>query len=145
MTAATLGWFIAGVCITAFIILWFAVSYKEVSAKKKSLDIISEQVQMHRRLHMQERGGENDAAAQLILENKLMVYREVEKSYNSLIKKPMNRIPAYIMGFRPIGKERVIWYTSVRTVALSSIDWERLRNAQHVKQSIFALLLRKKP
>lgn len=108
MTAATLGWFIAGICITAFIILWFAVSYKEVSARKKSLDIISEQVQMHRRLHMQERGGENDAAAQLILENKLMVYREVEKSYNSLIKKPMNRIPAYIMGFRPIGKERVI-------------------------------------
>jgi len=55
---------------------------------------------------MQERGGENDAAALKILENKLLVYREVEKSYNALLKKPMNRIPACIMGFHPTGKER---------------------------------------
>ncbi len=106
MTVATLGWFIAGVGVAAFFTLWFVVSFKELSAKQKSLETISEQVQMHRRLHMQERGGENDAAAQKILENKLMVYREVEKSYNALIKRPMNRIPAYIMGFHPAGKER---------------------------------------
>jgi hypothetical protein len=108
MTAATLGWFIAGICVTAFVTLWFIVSFKELYAKQKSLATISEQVQMHRRLHMQERGGENDAAALNILENKLMVYREVEKNYNALLKKPMNRIPAYIMGFHPVGKEHGI-------------------------------------
>lgn len=86
MTAATLGWFVAGICVTAFIVLWFAVSYKELSEKRRSLNIISEQVQMHRRLYMQERGGENEAAAQNILESKLMVYREIEKAYNTLIK-----------------------------------------------------------
>ncbi len=105
MTAATLGWFIAGICVTAFITLWFIVSFKELSAKQKSLDNISEQVQMHRRLYMQERGGENDTAAQKILENKLMVYREVEKDYNALLKRPLNRIPAYIMGFYPTVRE----------------------------------------
>jgi hypothetical protein len=104
VTAATLGWFIAGIGVAGFVILWFVVSYKELSSKQKSLDTISEQVQMHRRLYMQERGGENDTAAQKILENKLMVYREVEKSYNALIKRPMNRIPAYILGFHPVGK-----------------------------------------
>lgn len=106
MTAATLGWFVAGICVAAFLTLWFIVSFKELSAKRKSLEIINEQVEMHRRLYMQERGGENEAAALKILENKLLVYREVEKSYNALIKKPMNRIPAYIMGFHPTGKER---------------------------------------
>lgn len=105
MTAAALGWFVAGICVTAFVTLWFIVSFKELSSKKRSLETISEQVQMHRRLYMQERGGENDAAAQNILENKLMVYREVEKNYNALLKRPMNRIPAYIMGFHPAGKE----------------------------------------
>lgn len=108
MTAAMLGWFIAGICVTAFVTLWFLVSFKELSAGQKSLHTISEQVQMHRRLHMQERGGENDAAARKMLENKLMVYREVEKNYNALLKKPMNRIPAYIMGFHPEGKEHRI-------------------------------------
>jgi hypothetical protein len=108
MSAATLGWFIAGICLAAFITLWFAVSFKELSTMQKSLDTISEQVHMHRRLHMQERGGENDAGAQKILENKLMVYREAVKKYNVLLKRPLNRIPGYILGFHPAGKEQGI-------------------------------------
>ncbi len=108
MTAGILGWLIAGICIVLFVILWFSVSVRELSAKRKSLDAINEQVQIHRRLYMQERGGENDAAAHNVLENKLMVYREVEKDYNQLLKSPMNRIPAYFMGFHMAGKERGI-------------------------------------
>lgn len=105
MTAAIMGWLISGFCILAFIVLWFSVCYRELSAKRKSLDAINEQVQTHRRLCMQERGGENDAAAQKVLENKLMVYREIEKDYHSLLRKPMNRVPGYIMGFSVIDKE----------------------------------------
>jgi hypothetical protein len=108
MTEAAIGWFFAGICVTAFITLWFVVSFKELSAMQKSLDTIREQVQMHRRLYMQERGGENDAVSLNILENKLMVYREVEKNYNALLKKPMNRIPAYILGFSIKNKESEI-------------------------------------
>ncbi len=104
MTAAMLGWFIAGIFVTAFVTLWFIVSFKELSARWKSLDKISEQVQMHRRLHMQERGGENDEASKKMLENKLMVYREEKKKYNAILKKPMNRIPAFILGFHPVGE-----------------------------------------
>jgi hypothetical protein len=81
------------------------VSYKELSEKRKSLTAIGEQVQIHRKLYMQERGGDNDAAAQTILENKLMVYRGVEKDYNTLLRRPMNRIPGYIMGFYAKEKE----------------------------------------
>jgi len=32
MTAATLGWFVAGICVAAFFTLWFIVSFKELSA-----------------------------------------------------------------------------------------------------------------
>jgi len=108
MIAATLGWITAGICVVAFVTLWFIVSFKELSEKRKSLEAISEQVQLHRRLYMQERGGENDAAAQNIFENKLMVYREVEKEYKTLLRRPMNRIPGYIMGFQSVGKKKVI-------------------------------------
>jgi hypothetical protein len=108
MTTAALGWLIVGICVVAFVALWFTVSYRELSAKRKSLDAITEQVQIHRRLCMQERGGENDTAAQKVLENKLMVYREVEKDYNALIRRMANRIPSYVMGFRTSGKEREV-------------------------------------
>lgn len=105
MTTDILGWLIAGICVAAFITLWFTVSFRELSAKQRSLDAIREQVQLHRKLYMQERGGENDVAALNIIENKLIVYREVEKDYNILLKKPMNRIPGYIMGFYTGRKE----------------------------------------
>lgn len=108
MTLATLGWLIAGVCVVAFVALWFTVSCRELSAKQKSLDSISEQVQIHRRLCMQERGGENDAAAQKVLENKLMVYQEVERGYKALLKRPMNRIPSFVMRFHTAEKGRRI-------------------------------------
>lgn len=105
MTTGTLGWFVAGICVAAFVTLWFIVSFKELSTMQKSLDTIGGQVKMHRRLYMQERGGENDSAAQKIFENKLMVYRQAVKNYNALLKRPMNRIPGYIMGFSLKNKE----------------------------------------
>lgn len=99
MTSATLGWFVAGICITAFVTLWFYVSFRELSAKRNSLEAINKQVQLHRTLYMQERGSENEKAARNVLDNKLIVCREVEKEYDSLLRKPINYIPAYIMGF----------------------------------------------
>ncbi|PHV70515.1 hypothetical protein CS063_10535 [Sporanaerobium hydrogeniformans] len=108
MTSNMLGWFAAGICTVAFVILWFSLSFRELSAKRKSLDIIYEQVQMHRRLYMQERGGEYDVAAQNILASKLMVYREVEKDYNALLKTPMHRIPAFILRFHLARKENML-------------------------------------
>lgn len=107
MTAALVGWLIAGVCLAGFVALWFTVSYRELSAKQKSLESIKEQVQIHRILYMKERGGTNDAVAQHVLENKLMVYRDVEKDYNAMLNRLMNRIPSYFMGFRSAGKEDV--------------------------------------
>ncbi len=107
MTAATLGWLTAAVCVVAFVTLWFTVSYRELSAKRKSLEAIIEQVQIHRRFYMELRGGENDAVAKNVLENKLMVYRELEKDYNAMLRRRMNRIPSYFMGFHPAVKDCV--------------------------------------
>lgn len=105
MTAATLGCFIAGIFVAAFVVLWFYISFRELSAKRRSLEAISEQLQLHSRLYMQERGGNNDTAAQKILANKLMVYSEVRREYNALLKKPLYCIPGYFMGFHKCQKE----------------------------------------
>lgn len=99
MTSVTLACIFAGIFFAAFITLWFYRSFQKLSAKCKSLNAMSEQVQFHRKLYMQERGGENEAAARNIYENKLMVYRKMEQDYNALLKKPMHRIPGCVMGF----------------------------------------------
>lgn len=100
MTSAILAWFVAGICMTAFVTLWFYVSFKELSVKRDRLEAIDEQVQLHRIFYMRERSGENNAVAKNILDNKIIVYKEVAKEYDALLKKPINYIPAYIMGFR---------------------------------------------
>lgn len=106
MTIALLGWLLAGICVVAIITIWFIVSYKELSDKQKRLAAITEQIQLHRKLCLQERGGDHDAAAQNILENKLMVYREMELDYDALLARPLNRLPAYVMGFHTTGKAK---------------------------------------
>lgn len=106
MTATALGWFLAGICLAGFVTLWFSVSYRELHAKRKSLDAIAEQVRLHRCLCMGERGGQNDSAAKNMLEGKLLVYREVAREYNALLKNPMHRLPAYILSFRPEKEEQ---------------------------------------
>jgi len=105
MATDLMAWFIAGLCVSAFIILWFSVSFRELSAKRKNLIALGEQVRMHKLLCMQERGGENDNAAQKMLESKLMVYHKLEKDYNALLKRPFHRIPGYIMGFYPTNND----------------------------------------
>lgn len=102
MTAAMLGWFAAGVCLTAFIVLWFGISYRDLLVKRKSFELIEKQVQMHRKLYMQERGGPNDAAAKNVLKSKLLACKEAKDAYNQTLKTPLHRIPALMMGFRPV-------------------------------------------
>lgn len=101
MTAAAIPWFIAGISVTAFVALWFSVSYRELSKKRKSLDFMAEEVRLHRGLYMQERGGENDEASENMLETKRMVYRKLVREYNALLKRPDYRVPGYLLGFRP--------------------------------------------
>lgn len=104
MNMAVLGWFMAGVCVAALIGLWFWVSGRELLAKRRSLEAISEQVQLHRKLLLQERGTPHDASAQNVLSGKLIAYSEVEKEYNVMLKQPMHRLPALFLGFHPTGR-----------------------------------------
>lgn len=104
MTIAALGWPTAGVCAAALIGLWFWVSGRELRAKRRSLDAIGKQVQLHRKLLLQERGTPYDASAQNVLSGKLIAYSEVEKEYNVMLKQPMHRLPALFLGFHPTGK-----------------------------------------
>lgn len=99
MTTDAMGWFIAGICVCAFLALWLVVSYRELAGRRKKLDAIREQVDYHRKLCMQERGGELDPAAQNILENKIIVCQELEKDYNRALKNPLYAIPGYLLGF----------------------------------------------
>ncbi len=101
--AAGFPYFIAGMCSVAFFILWFSISYKELSRKKQEVKAAAEQVQMHLELlELQEYGSPNIKAAKRMLNTSYMIYQETVKGYNHVFKSPAHHFSGVIMGFRSI-------------------------------------------
>lgn len=93
---------IAGICAAGFVTIWFVTAYAELSAKRKSLADLDEQLRLHEELYAQLRDRADAHPSAGMLETSRMLCREVSKSYNRILRKPMNRIPALLMGFRAV-------------------------------------------
>lgn len=92
--------FIAGICATGFVSIWFTTAFKELSAKQNSLAALEEQLRLHERLFSQARDGPDAQSAAKMLVTSRMLCQEAAKGYNRILHKPMNRFPALLMGFR---------------------------------------------
>lgn len=82
--------------------IWFTTAYAELSAKRNCLADLDEQMRLHEGLYAQARDGPDVRSANGMLETSRMLCREASKSYNRILHKPMNRIPALLMGFRAV-------------------------------------------
>lgn len=93
-------WIIAGCCVIGFIVVWFATVRKELLEKRRNLTGLREQLLMHKEASVQVRDGPDSKVAEKMLETNRRIYHEAAKSYNRLLKKPLNRLPALLMHFR---------------------------------------------
>jgi len=98
--------FIAGICVAGFVTIWFTTAYKELSKKQNSLADLEEQLLLHERLYLQAMDSPDAPFSTGMLETSRMLYREAAKSYNRILRKPMNRIPSLLMGFRTADEEK---------------------------------------
>lgn len=94
-------WLIAGTCAVGFAVIWFTAVHKGLSEKRRNLAGLWKQLMMHGEASAQIRDGPDRETAIKMLETNQMIYREAAKGYNRLLKKPFNRFPAFLMGFRP--------------------------------------------
>jgi hypothetical protein len=92
--------FIAGICATGFVAIWFTTAYKELSAKRNGLNDLEAQLRLHQLLSAQAGDGADARSAANMLETSRMLCREAAKGYNRILSKPINRFPALLMGFR---------------------------------------------
>ena len=95
-----LAFFIAGICVAGFVTIWFKTVRAELLAKRNSLIGLEEQLRLHERLYAQARDGPDVRSSAGMLETSRMLCREAAKSYNCILRKPKNRFPALLMGFR---------------------------------------------
>lgn len=90
--------------VAALIALWLYSAKKELqkgfitaqNAKKQLLDC--------RKSRLLAKSEAETAQAKQVLARSRDIYRQSVQLYNSLLTKPKNRIPALLLGFRPIKK-----------------------------------------
>lgn len=97
---------VAGICAAGFVTIWFATVYKELTAKRNSLTDLEDQLHLHKLLSSQARVGLEARSAAKMLETSRMLCREAAKSYNRVLRKPIYRIPALLMGFRAYSEQK---------------------------------------
>lgn len=91
---------IAGFFAAGFVTIWFATVYKELSLKRNILSDLREQLNLHERLCSQARAGPDEEIAAEMLRTSRMLWREAAKSYNHILRRPVNFVPGLLMGFR---------------------------------------------
>ncbi len=98
---------IAAACSIGFIAIWFSTVYRELSDKRRCLYGLLEQLQLHKSASAQARDGPSHAVASRMLTLNQSIFRDATDNYNRLLKKPMNRLPALLMGFHPADSSRL--------------------------------------
>lgn len=91
---------IAGISATAFVTLWFTISYHKLSLKYREAEEAAEQVKMHYAIYRQDRESLNVKTVKRILDTSRMIYRESVNDYNRVYANPIYRLPGFMLGFR---------------------------------------------
>lgn len=98
-------WLIAGLSTTGLIALWFGSAVKELEQSKESVDNAIRQIQLHLESSSQVWESSYKAAALHSLRVSGDIYQEAVKNYEAVRCKPLNRLPAFLLGYRAIPKE----------------------------------------
>lgn len=127
--------FIAGISISAFFTLWFVVVYRELSGKKRVLDGLEEQVDMHSSLLQNLNTNNERKEAERMIKTSVMIYNEAVKSYCSLLHHPFYRFPGFVMGFRCVKQKEQEFYQVKKEVFKMKKSIERHIDAVYAGKS----------
>ena len=97
-------WLLVGVGSAGLLIIWFITVHRELARAKQSVANAIRQVRLHIDGRAQVSGGPYEAAAANSLSISRSIYHESVKNYEAALYKPVNRIPALLLGYSAIQK-----------------------------------------
>ena len=99
-----IAWFITGISTAGLVTVWFVSAYRELARAKQSVVNAIRQVRLHMDGQELVRGGPYEAAAVNSLSVSRLIYCEAVKNYETARYKPVNRLPALLLGYSAIPK-----------------------------------------
>lgn len=97
-------WLLAGVSWASLLIIWFVLASRKLMWAKRSVESAIRQVRLHVDGCAQVRQGPYEAAAANSLSVSRLIYREAVKNYEAVRCKPVNRLPAFLLGYGALPK-----------------------------------------
>lgn len=89
-------------CLVLVVYLWFRRVWNTMKARKDAVDVANRQRQAL------ENSSECSAEAfSAVLARSENIYHQAVVLYNAALKEPLNRLPAAVMGFRPLTEEEI--------------------------------------
>lgn len=89
----------------AFAFVWLNVSFHQIARCKADMTRASNQLNLYRAHQAGVKSEMESHLRQEQVEISEDIYKAAVVAYNCTLKKPLNRIPAFFMGFRPEKKE----------------------------------------
>ncbi len=98
--AITIAYFIAGFSTAALLTVLFFNAYAVLSQKREDVRNAEDNVRLLQECFNGMRNTPDEMSARRMLKTSMQIYTRIEKSYNQSLRKPVYRIPGFLMGFR---------------------------------------------
>lgn len=95
-----LPWSITGFTVALLLVLWHYVAWRELYPRKKALAQLARQTKLSRDAVQKARNGPYEDSARQALEVSCSVYCKAAAEYNGLLKQPLYRVPAAMLGLK---------------------------------------------
>ena len=99
-----IAWLLAGVSTAGLVTVWFVSAYRELARAKQNVKNAIRQVRLHVDGCAEVCYGPYAAAAANSLSISRAIYHEAVKNYHTIRRKPVNWLPALLLGYRTIKK-----------------------------------------
>ena len=98
-TSSWLAWLIAIICAAAFLILWFRDVRRIMRERRSTLEYAAGQMRSWREKAIK---AEDDPHVAAVFRRSETIYQQAVDHYNDTLARPWIRLPAALMGFRPL-------------------------------------------
>lgn len=95
-----IAYFIATISIVAFLVLLFFNAYAVLSQKREAVRNAEDNVRLLQDCFNGMRNTPDEISARRMLKTSTQIYTQIEERYNETLRKPIYRVPGFLMGFR---------------------------------------------
>lgn len=95
-----IAYFIAAISTVALFTLLFFNAYRILSRKRGEVRNAEENVRLLQDCFNGMRNTPDEISARRMLETSTQIYKQIERSYNETLGKPIYKLPGFLMGFR---------------------------------------------